>query len=68
MVDGVWKEVQPYVIGLPDQLSLNKFFDSIIPSMRTSKIKNGRQGVPKWPTGSGKGSTEKEDIDDKNIV
>ena len=27
--------------------------------MRTSKIQNGRQGVPKWPTGSGKGSTPK---------
>ena len=25
--------------------------------MRTSKIKNGRQGFPKWPTWSGKGST-----------
>ena len=25
--------------------------------MRTSKIQNGRQGAPKWPTGSGKGST-----------
>ena len=24
--------------------------------MRTSKIQNGRQGAPKWPTGSGKGS------------
>ena len=24
--------------------------------MRTSKIQNGRQGIPKWPTGSGKGS------------
>ena len=25
--------------------------------MRTSKIQNGRQGAPKWLTGSGKGST-----------
>ena len=25
--------------------------------MRTSKIQNGRQGAPKWPTGSGKGPT-----------
>ena len=24
--------------------------------MKTSKIQNGRQGAPKWPTGSGKGS------------
>ena len=32
------------------------FFESIIPSMRTSKIQNGCQGAPKWPTGSGKGS------------
>ena len=36
---------------------LRLFFYSIIPSMRTSKIKNGRQGAPKWPTGSGKGSS-----------
>ena len=26
-------------------------------SMGTSKIHNGRQGAPKWPTGSGKGFT-----------
>ena len=36
------------------QILLNKFFDSIIPSMRSSKIQNGRQGAQKWPTGSGK--------------
>ena len=28
-------------------------FDLIFPSMRTSKIQNGCQGGPKWPTGSG---------------
>ena len=49
--------VKPYVIGPNDQLLLHKFFDLIIPSMRNSKIQNGRQGVPKWPIGSGKGST-----------
>ena len=27
------------------------------PSMRTTKIQNGRQGAPKWPTGSGKECT-----------
>ena len=32
-------------------------FDSIIPSMRTSIIKNGRWGSTKWPSGSGKGYT-----------
>ena len=53
MADEVQK---PSIIGPSDQLSLNKFFDFIIPSMRTSKIQNGRQGAPKWPTGSGKGS------------
>ena len=47
-----WSD-SPYLKGL------NKFFDSIILSMRTSKIQNGRQGAPKWPTGSGKGSTPK---------
>ena len=41
MADGVWKYVKPYVIGPSDQLLLNKFFDSIIPSMRASKIQNG---------------------------
>ena len=56
MADGVQKYVKPYVIGHSDQLLQNKFFDSIIPSMRTCKIQNGRQGAPKWPTGSGKGS------------
>ena len=37
-----------------DQLLLNRFVDSIIPSVRTSKIQNGRQGIPKWPPGTGK--------------
>ena len=52
MADGVRKYVKPYVIGHSDQLLQNKFFDSIIPSMRTSKIQNGHQGASKWPTGS----------------
>ena len=56
MADRVPKWVKPQVIGPYNQLLLNKFFDSIIPPMRTSKIQNGRQGAPKWPTGSGKGS------------
>ena len=34
-----------------DQLSLNNFFDLIIPSMRTSKIENGCQGAPKLYSG-----------------
>ena len=33
-----------------NQLSLNKFFDSIIPSMRTLKIQNGRIGSGKRST------------------
>ena len=33
-------------IGPSYQLSPNKFFDSIIPSKRTSRIQNGRQGTP----------------------
>ena len=41
MADGVWKYVKPYVIEPSDQLLLNKFFDSIIPS---ENLKN-----PKWP-------------------
>ena len=39
---------------LLEQLWLSEFFDSIISSMRTSKIQNGCQGSPKWPTGYGK--------------
>ena len=39
----------------PEQLLLNKFFDLIIPSLRTSKIKNCRQMAPKWPTGLKRG-------------
>ena len=34
MADGVWKGVQPQVIGHFKQLSLNKFFDPSTPSMR----------------------------------
>ena len=34
MSDGVWKGVQPLVIGHFKQLSLNKFFDPSTPSMR----------------------------------
>ena len=45
MADGVWKVVYPYVFGHSRQLSQNKFFDSVIPSVRTSKIQNGHQGA-----------------------
>ena len=34
MPDGVWKGVNPWVFGRSKQLSLNKFFDPITPSMR----------------------------------
>ena len=34
MADGVWKGVWPKGFGRSKQLLLNKFFDSIIPSMR----------------------------------
>ena len=34
-----------------NQLLINRFFDSMISSMRISKIQNGRQGAPKWLTG-----------------
>ena len=54
LVAEVWKKVKQNVIG---QLSINKFFDSIISSSRTSKIQNGRQRAPKWLTESGKGCT-----------
>ena len=54
MADRVWKVIEP-----SDQLSLNKFFDSIIPSMRISIIQNGSQEAPKWSTGYGKGFSPK---------
>ena len=37
MGDGVWIGVQSYVIGRSDQLSLNKIFDPITPSMRKGR-------------------------------
>ena len=37
MVDGVWKGVQPYVIGHFKQLSINKFFDPSTPYMRKGR-------------------------------
>ena len=42
MADGVWKGVQPQVIGHFEPLSLNKFFDPSTPSMR-----KGRDGGEK---------------------
>ena len=42
MADGVWKGVQPQVIGHFEPLSLNKFFDPSTPSMR-----KGRDGEKK---------------------
>ena len=47
MADGVWKEVQPQVIGHFKQLLQNKFFDPSTPSMR-----KGRDG--EWKKWNGK--------------
>ena len=44
MSDEVRKPVKTYVIEHSNQICQNKILDSIIPSMRTSKIKNGRLG------------------------
>ena len=41
MADGVWKGVQPLVIGRSRQLSLNKVFDPSTPSMR--KVDDGEK-------------------------
>ena len=49
MAVGVWKDVQPQVIGHFKQLSLNKFFDPSTPSMR--KVDDGEK--------NGGGGTEK---------
>ena len=46
MADGVWKGVQPKVIGHFKQLSLNKFFDTSTPSMR--KGCDGEEWNGKW--------------------
>ena len=43
MADGVWKGVQPQVIGHFKQLSLNKFFDPSTPSMRKGRDKEKRK-------------------------
>ena len=51
------KNSEPLCYYTPEQLLLNKCFDLIIPPMKPSKIQNGHQGAPKWPTESGKGST-----------
>ena len=45
MADGVWKRVQPKVIGLSEQHSVNKFYDPSTPSMR--KGRNGGKGGKK---------------------
>ena len=41
MADGVWKVVYPQVFGRSRQLSLNKFLDPSIPSMR--KVDDGEK-------------------------
>ena len=41
MTDGVWKGVNPQVLGGSRQLSLNKFFDPSTPSMR--KVDDGEE-------------------------
>ena len=59
MADEVLKVVYPQDFGRSHQLSLKKFFDpsnSVFRPIRGLEIQNGRQGAPKWPTGSGKGS------------
>ena len=61
MADGVWKGVQPKVIGRFKQLFQNRFFDLRTPSMRNmeppakSKMaargpQNGQQGLERGPT------------------
>ena len=55
MAKKVWKGLYPQDFEHPCKLSLNKFFDSIIPSIKTSKIENDCKGAPKWLIESGKG-------------
>ena len=45
MADGVWKGVQPYVIGHFEPFSQNKFFDPSTPSMR--KVDDGEKNKKK---------------------
>ena len=44
MADRVWKGVSPLVVGHSKQLSLNKFFDPSIPSMRKGRDGGKRGG------------------------
>ena len=46
MVNGVWKGVDPKVIGGSRQLLLNKFFDPNTPSMRIGSA--GEKWLEKW--------------------
>ena len=55
MADGVWKGVQPYVIGHFKPLSLNKFLDPSTPSMRKGDDgeTGGKKGKKYQPSGEG---------------
>ena len=68
MAVGVWKGVYPLIFSALINSCIMSFFDSNNSSIRkleqqreTEKnslvSENGCQGVPKWPTGSGRGST-----------
>ena len=48
MAEGVWKGVYPQVFGYSKQLSLNKFFDPSIPSMRKGRDGEKKKGGGKW--------------------
>ena len=52
MADGVWKGVQPKVIGHFKQLSQNKFFDTSTPSMRKGRNGGEKKKVKKTSTKS----------------
>ena len=43
MSDGVWKGVYPEVLGHSKQLSINKFVDTITPSMRKGHDGGGKK-------------------------
>ena len=53
-----WKEVQPWVNGPSNHILQNKFFDLIIPFIRSKKSKIATRGPQNdWLRGSGSGFT-----------
>ena len=55
MADGVWKGMNPQVLGCFKQLSLNKFFDPSTPSMRKGRDREKKRGKKEEKTDENSG-------------